>query len=189
MVESLVIGVLVVGRRNPRRPRARGRDCSSCSTPSASRCRTTGSSLAHAHDRRRDARRRPRDARSRACAPRFRSTRVPPIAAVREGATLPPGRFARFRLPAAIVLTLLGFAALAYGLFGKGLGTTKILALHGPRHGADLLRRRRCSRRASRGRSRTCSAGPRRRSAAPPERSRATTPSATRSAPRRRRPR
>jgi putative ABC transport system permease protein len=63
--------------------------------------------------------------------PAFRSTRVPPIAAVREGATLPPGRFARFRLPAAIVLTLLGFAALAYGLFGKDLGTTKILVYMG----------------------------------------------------------
>jgi len=63
--------------------------------------------------------------------PAFRSTRVPPIAAVREGATLPEGRFARFRLPAAIVLTLLGFAALAYGLFGKDLGTTKILLYMG----------------------------------------------------------
>jgi putative ABC transport system permease protein len=63
--------------------------------------------------------------------PAFRSTRVPPIAAVREGATLPEGRFARFRLPAAIVLTLLGFAALAYGLFGKDLGTTKILLFMG----------------------------------------------------------
>ena len=29
--------------------------------------------------------------------PAVRATRVPPIAAVREGATLPPGRFARFR--------------------------------------------------------------------------------------------
>src|SRR5205085_12033860 len=63
--------------------------------------------------------------------PAFRSTRVPPIAAVREAATLPEGRFARFRLPAAIVLTLLGFAALAYGLFGKGLGPTQILVSMG----------------------------------------------------------
>ena len=29
--------------------------------------------------------------------PALRATRVPPIAAVREGATLPPGRFHRFR--------------------------------------------------------------------------------------------
>jgi putative ABC transport system permease protein len=59
--------------------------------------------------------------------PAFRATRVPPIAAVREGATLPPGRFARFRVPASILLTLLGFAALTYGLFGPGLGTTQLL--------------------------------------------------------------
>ena len=33
--------------------------------------------------------------------PALRATRVPPIAAVREGAELPPGRFARFRTPVA----------------------------------------------------------------------------------------
>ena len=32
--------------------------------------------------------------------PAIRATRVPPIAAVREGATLPESRFARFRTPA-----------------------------------------------------------------------------------------
>jgi putative ABC transport system permease protein len=63
--------------------------------------------------------------------PAFRATRVPPIAAVREGATLPEGRFARFRTPWSIVLTVLGFAALAYGLFGQGLGTTKVLIYMG----------------------------------------------------------
>jgi putative ABC transport system permease protein len=59
--------------------------------------------------------------------PALRATRVPPIAAVREGAELPPGRFARFRTPASAVLAVLGFAALVYGLFGNGLGTTAIL--------------------------------------------------------------
>ena len=59
--------------------------------------------------------------------PAFRATRVPPIAAVREGATLPESRFARFRTPGSLLLTALGFAALAYGLFGSGLGTTQIL--------------------------------------------------------------
>jgi putative ABC transport system permease protein len=63
--------------------------------------------------------------------PALRSTRVAPIAAVREGATLPPGRFARFRTPASALLTIAGFAALAYGLFGKGLGTTKLLTYMG----------------------------------------------------------
>ncbi len=59
--------------------------------------------------------------------PAVRATRVPPIAAVREGATLPPSRFARFRTLGSALLTALGFAALAWGLFGPGLGTTQIL--------------------------------------------------------------
>jgi putative ABC transport system permease protein len=59
--------------------------------------------------------------------PAMRATRVPPIAAVREGATLPESRFARFRLPAALLLTALGFAALLAGLFVPDLGTGQIL--------------------------------------------------------------
>jgi putative ABC transport system permease protein len=59
--------------------------------------------------------------------PAMRATRVPPIAAVREGATLPESRFARYRLPAAIVLTLLGFGGLLAGLFVPDLGTGQIL--------------------------------------------------------------
>jgi len=63
--------------------------------------------------------------------PALRATRVPPIAAVREGATLPPGRFARYRPVGSAVLAGLGFAALAYGLFGGGLSTTQILVFMG----------------------------------------------------------
>jgi putative ABC transport system permease protein len=63
--------------------------------------------------------------------PAIRATRVPPIAAVREGATLPESRLARFKTPGAILLTLAGFAALIYGLFGSGLGTGAILAFIG----------------------------------------------------------
>jgi len=59
--------------------------------------------------------------------PAIRATRVPPIAAVREGATLPEPRFARFRAAGTLVTVALGFAALLYGLFGGGLGTTQIL--------------------------------------------------------------
>jgi len=59
--------------------------------------------------------------------PAIRATRVPPIAAVREGATLPESRFARFRTSGSLALTALGFAALAYGLFGRDLGTTQVL--------------------------------------------------------------
>jgi putative ABC transport system permease protein len=59
--------------------------------------------------------------------PALRATRVPPIAAVREGATLPPGRFARIRTPIAALLTAAGFALLIWGLFSHG--TSKVLLL------------------------------------------------------------
>jgi putative ABC transport system permease protein len=63
--------------------------------------------------------------------PALRATRVPPIAAVREGAELPPGRFAFLRTPASALLTAAGFAAIVFGLFGRGLGTTAILVWMG----------------------------------------------------------
>ena len=63
--------------------------------------------------------------------PAFRATRVPPIAAVREGATLPQSRFARYRVPASILVTLAGFAALIWSLFGPGLSTTALLVWMG----------------------------------------------------------
>jgi putative ABC transport system permease protein len=59
--------------------------------------------------------------------PAIRATRVPPVAAVREGAELPHGRFHRFRGVGAVLLAAVGFAALLYGLFGSGLDTTAIL--------------------------------------------------------------
>ena len=59
--------------------------------------------------------------------PAIRATRVPPIAAVREGSTLPPSRFARFRTVGSSILTAAGFAALLFGLFGKHLGTKGVL--------------------------------------------------------------
>jgi len=63
--------------------------------------------------------------------PAFRATRVPPLAAVREGATLPKSRLAFLRLPGSILLTLLGFAALSYSLFAPGLSTTSLLVWMG----------------------------------------------------------
>jgi putative ABC transport system permease protein len=63
--------------------------------------------------------------------PAFRATRVPPIAAVREGAELPPGRFNKYRPVGSGLLTVLGFALLIYGLFAHGLGTTKVLLYMG----------------------------------------------------------
>jgi putative ABC transport system permease protein len=62
--------------------------------------------------------------------PARRATRVPPIAAVREGAVLPPGRFARFRGIGSASLAGLGFLALAYGAWGAS-GTGQILAFMG----------------------------------------------------------
>jgi len=59
--------------------------------------------------------------------PAIRATRVAPIAAIREGGTLPEGRFRRLRSVGAVVLALLGFAAIAYGIFRSGLGTTQVL--------------------------------------------------------------
>ncbi|HLY86551.1 MAG TPA: FtsX-like permease family protein [Gaiellaceae bacterium] len=59
--------------------------------------------------------------------PAVRATRVPPIAAVREGSDLPPGRFAKFRPVGSALLTAVGFALLIYGLFAHGLGTKGIL--------------------------------------------------------------
>jgi putative ABC transport system permease protein len=63
--------------------------------------------------------------------PAARATRVPPISAVREGADLPPGRFAKYRPVGSALLTAAGFAALVYGLFGSGLGTKQILLFMG----------------------------------------------------------
>ncbi|HEY5694142.1 MAG TPA: FtsX-like permease family protein [Gaiellaceae bacterium] len=63
--------------------------------------------------------------------PALRATRVPPIAAVREGAELPPGRFHKYRPVGSALLTVAGFGALVYGLFGSGLGTKQILIFMG----------------------------------------------------------
>ena len=63
--------------------------------------------------------------------PAFRATRVPPLAAVHEGATLPPSRFAYLRVPGSILLTVLGFAALSWALFGPGHSTTGLLVWMG----------------------------------------------------------
>ncbi|MBV9819410.1 MAG: FtsX-like permease family protein [Solirubrobacterales bacterium] len=55
--------------------------------------------------------------------PALRATRVEPIAAVREGATLPEGRFARFRTVGAAITALLGTLLIVQGLFqAKGTG-------------------------------------------------------------------
>jgi putative ABC transport system permease protein len=53
--------------------------------------------------------------------PAMRATRVPPIAAVREGSVLPPSRFARFGPVAALLVCLVSGALVGYGAFGHGI--------------------------------------------------------------------
>ena len=55
--------------------------------------------------------------------PAIKATRVPPIAAVREGATLPRGRFARFTPYIATLVVVLAVLALAYGTLNDSIGT------------------------------------------------------------------
>jgi putative ABC transport system permease protein len=64
--------------------------------------------------------------------PAIRATRVAPIAAVREGAALPASRFARFAVPAALVVTAIAVALFSYGSFADGLETkVRLLSLAG----------------------------------------------------------
>jgi putative ABC transport system permease protein len=63
--------------------------------------------------------------------PARRATRVPPIAAVREGSTLPPSRFAAHSLKAAVVVIVASVAAICVGIFAGGLGTLAVVVLLG----------------------------------------------------------
>jgi len=59
--------------------------------------------------------------------PAIRATRVPPIAAVREGATLPQSRLAPFTPYIALVTIALAIALLAYAMFKDDIGTSQRL--------------------------------------------------------------
>jgi putative ABC transport system permease protein len=62
--------------------------------------------------------------------PAIKATRVPPIAAVREGATLPTSRYSRLGPIASLVTLALGILLLVYGIFGSGLTTaTRLISL------------------------------------------------------------
>ena len=63
--------------------------------------------------------------------PAVRATKVPPIAAVREGATMPRGRFARVTPYAASVIVVLAVLALAYGTLADGVAIGDRFALLG----------------------------------------------------------
>jgi len=53
--------------------------------------------------------------------PAFRATRVEPIAAVREGAVLPPSSFARYALATSAIVGAAAIGLFSYGVFGHGL--------------------------------------------------------------------
>jgi putative ABC transport system permease protein len=61
--------------------------------------------------------------------PALRATRVPPVAAVREGATLPKSRLAHYMPQIAAAAIALGAGVISVGLFAGGLGATEMLAL------------------------------------------------------------
>jgi putative ABC transport system permease protein len=63
--------------------------------------------------------------------PARRATRVPPIAAVREGFVLPRGRMARFVPYIALVVIALAIAVLSYSLFKHHIGTAQRLIAMG----------------------------------------------------------
>ena len=63
--------------------------------------------------------------------PAFRATRVPPIAAVREGSILPPSRFARFGPVVALSVCAVALAVVSYGAFGSGMTVGHRLLLLG----------------------------------------------------------
>src|SRR5438067_12047128 len=69
--------------------------------------------------------------------PALRATRVPPIAAVREGATLPESRFAFLAPFVKTIVMLIGVALLLYGFFVHHIATTQRLIALGV--GAFLL--------------------------------------------------
>ncbi|HWN21041.1 MAG TPA: FtsX-like permease family protein [Gaiellaceae bacterium] len=62
--------------------------------------------------------------------PAVRATRIPPIAAVREGAVMPASRFARYAVRVSAVVFVAALALFSYGVFASGLDTiVRIVAL------------------------------------------------------------
>jgi putative ABC transport system permease protein len=61
--------------------------------------------------------------------PALRATRVEPIAAVREGAVLPPSRLARFGPYIALGVIALAVALMLFGLFGDGSTKVHLIAI------------------------------------------------------------
>jgi putative ABC transport system permease protein len=62
-----------------------------------------------------------------ALAPAVRATRVPPVAALQEGAALPSTRFTRLSTAIATAILALGAGSLAYGIFADGGANGRLL--------------------------------------------------------------
>ncbi len=60
-------------------------------------------------------------------APALRSTRIPPVAAIRAGATLPPGWVSRHAKVLSVIVFTLGVGLVVFGIFGAS-GTSAILS-------------------------------------------------------------
>ena len=68
--------------------------------------------------------------------PAVRATKIPPMAGLREGATLPRGRFARWSPILAGLFALAGAALIANGVTGSGTASQRLLGMAG---GAVLI--------------------------------------------------
>jgi putative ABC transport system permease protein len=62
-----------------------------------------------------------------ALTPALRATRVPPVAALQEGAALPPTRFTRFTTAIALLIAALGGGSLAWGMMSDGSTNSRML--------------------------------------------------------------
>ncbi len=63
--------------------------------------------------------------------PAVRATRIPPMAGLREGATLPRGRFARYSPILAGLFAIAGAALIANGVTGSGEASQRLLGMAG----------------------------------------------------------
>ena len=63
--------------------------------------------------------------------PARRATRVPPIAAVREGSVLPPSRWAKYGTVTSLIVLVIAIVMVSLGALGSGLATGPRLLLLG----------------------------------------------------------
>jgi putative ABC transport system permease protein len=64
-----------------------------------------------------------------AVVPAVRATRVPPVAALQEGSSLPPTRYSRYTKYIAVAVAVLGVIGVVNGMYGVGSTTQRLLAM------------------------------------------------------------